>query len=313
MILDLATVQHGVTALMNLALAVVTGAAVSILWLARGRSGWAAERLPRARGLALGAALAGLAASVAVLWVEAAAMAEVPLAAAGPAAVSMLSATHYGMAWLVGAGALAVAVALLAFVPRRHARVTAVATLGALAVFWYTRSMVSHAASQGDFSLPLIADWVHLALISLWVGECIIAGLVVLTPRGQMEGADRSDRAAYVASLSSSATFGLAGIFITGLFSAWHNLPSLMDLVGNPYGNTLLLKLAFVGAGALLGAFNRFVVMPPWLAQESAGEPVALQLPARFRLVLQVEAVVLFIALVLAVMLASTSPPGAAM
>jgi putative copper resistance protein D len=307
--LDLSTGQHAATVLLDLSLAIAAGASASVLWLARGSSGWAARRLPRVRRVALAGVLVGLAASILVLCLEAAAMAEVPLAEAGPAVASMLSGTHYGLAWRIGAGALAVAAALVAFMPRAYARQAAVGMAGALAVFWYTRSMVSHAASQGDFSFPLLVDWLHLALVSLWVGECIVAGLVVLVAARDLEPADRRDRAAYVASLSSSATIGLAGIFATGLFSAWHNLGKPEDLTGNQYGNTLVLKLALVGVAALMGGFNRLVVMPPWLAGESTGRSAGVDLPRRFRRVLLAEAAVLLGVLVVAVVLAATSPP----
>lgn len=312
MALDLQAAQHGVTTLLNLAVAVVAGASMSSLWLSKGSSHWAAMRRAPVRHWLVAGALLALLASVALLCCEAAAMAEVPLTQAGPAVHAMLSATHYGQAWRLGTAALAAALALGLFA-RRRPRLAALGTLAALAVFWYSRSMVSHAASEGDVTLPLLADWAHLALISVWVGEVFVAALVTLTGAHPMHAGDRRERAAYVAALSSSATFALAGIFVTGLYGAWRNLGGLDGLFGNPYGNTLLAKLAFVGLAALLGGFNRVMVMPAWLAHEGAGNAAPEALPGRFRLVLLVEAVVLLVALLLAVVLASTSPPTAQM
>jgi putative copper resistance protein D len=170
--------------------------------------------------------------------------------------------------------------------------------------------MVSHAASEGDFSLPLLADWIHLGLISLWVGEVFLAGGVMLRATENMATADRRARAAYVASLSSSATFALTGILATGLYASWRNLGGFENLVGNPYGNTLVAKLLLVGVAAMLGGINRFVVMPPWLARESAGNAAPELLPMRFKRILWIEALVLLTVVVLAAWLASTSPPG---
>jgi putative copper resistance protein D len=312
MVLDLQTAQHGATTVLNLAVAVVAGGSMSSLWLSKAASEWASvRRVPVRKWLVAGGVLA-LLASVALLCFEAETMAEVPLLQAGPAIHLMLSATHYGLAWSVGAGAL-VTVIVLGLVAQRHLRLLALGALAALAVYWYSRSMVSHAASEGDVSLPLFADWVHLALISLWVGEVIIAGMVILTGARQMGEADRRDRAAYVAALSSSATFALTGIFVTGLYGAWRNLGAIEALIGNQYGNTLVAKLVFVGLAAILGGFNRFVVMPSWLERESAGQPAGEALPSRFRLVLLVEAVMLLVVLMLAAILASTSPPTAQM
>jgi copper resistance protein D len=307
--LDLQTVQHLLTALLNLAVAVLTGACVSRLWLDRHAAPWSeARRRPVHRAAIAGAVLA-LLANVAVLWLEAAVMAEVPATEAAGAAYAMLTATHFGLAWAIGTVALAAASVAAC---RRTGRSPglALSALASLCVFWYTRSMVSHAAGKGDLGLPMLADWLHLGLISLWVGEVILAGTVMLRQSEGMTAIDRRARAAYVASLSSSATVALAGIFVTGLYAAWRNLGGLGNMVGNPYGNTLVAKLLLVGMAALLGGFNRFFVMPPWLARESAGHPVAELLPARFRHILWIEAIVLLAVVVLAAWLASTSPPG---
>jgi putative copper resistance protein D len=269
MALDLQSVQRIDTALLNLAVAVLTGAAA-----------------------------VALVANLVTLWLESAAMAEVPVTEAGGAAWAMLTSTHWGVAWAIGMLALATAAA-------GSARLA----LCALAVFWYTRGMVSHAAGDGDFSLRLVADWVHLGLISLWIGEVAIAGVIAMQAAPVMTPDDRRARAAYVQSLSNSATFALAGIAVTGLYAAWRNLGGWADLSGTPYGQTLVAKLLVVGIAAALGGFNRFVVMPAWLARESAGEAAPAFLPARFRRVLWIEACVLLAAVVLAAWLASTSPP----
>ena len=306
---DLPTVQHLVTALLNLAVAVLTGASVSRLWLGRDASSWSQARHQPVRQAAIAGAVVAVVANVALLWLEAAAMAEVPLTEAGAATWSMLNSTHLGLAWSIGMAALAVAGAST-FMRAEHRLGPAMLTLTALAVFWYTRSMVSHAASDGDFSLRLLADWVHLGLISLWVGEVMLSGGVMLRATGGMKPDDRRARATYVESLSSSATFALTGIFVTGLYASWRALGGFQDLLGNPYGNTLVAKLLMVGVAAMLGGFNRFFVMPPWLAIESAGNAAPALLPARFKRIIWIEAVVLLAVVVLAAWLASTSPPG---
>lgn len=296
--LDLQTVQRLSTALLNVAVAVLAGAAVARLRLARDASGWAGARRRPVRTAARAAAVVALIANLAALWLESAAMAEVPVTQAGRAAWTMLTSTHFGAAWAVGMLALTAAAA-------RPARLV----LGALAVFWYTRGMASHAAGDGDFSLRLLADWVHLGLVSLWVGEVAIAGAIAMKPAPGMVPDDRRARAAYVRSLSNSATFALAGIVVTGLYAGWRNVGGWPDLIGTPYGRTLVAKVLVVGVAAALGGFNRFCVLPAWLARESAGDAAPALLPARFRHVLWIEAAVLLAAVVLAAWLASTSPP----
>jgi putative copper resistance protein D len=309
--LDLQTALRLATALLNLAVAVLTGASVSRLWLGRDVSRWAGARRRPVRLAALAAALVALAADVAWLWLESAAMAEVPVAAAAGATWSMLVSSHLGLACGIGMAALVVAGAGACM--RDGGSGPALLTLAALAVFWYARGMVSHASSDGDASVRLLADWVHLGLVSLWVGEVMVAGAITLKASAQMDGSDRRARAAYVASLSSSATFALTGIFVTGLYAVWRGADGWANLLGNPWGNILAVKVLLVGVAAALGGFNRFVVMPPWLARESAGDAAAAAFPARFRRIVRIEAVVLLAVVALAAWLASTSPPGESM
>jgi len=306
---DLQTALRLVTALLNLAVAVLTGASVSRLWLGRDASSWARARRRPVRKAAAIAALVALAADVAWLWLESAAMAEVPVAEAAGATWSMLSASHLGLACGIGMAGLAVATAG-AFMRGAGGSGPTLLTLAGLAVFWYARSMVSHASSDGDFSVRLLADWAHLGLISIWVGEVMVAGAITLRASATMDTSDRRARAAYVASLSSSATFALTGIFVTGLYAAWRSIDGWANLLGNPYGNTLVAKVLLVGAAAALGGFNRFFVMPPWFARECAGDAAAEVFPVRFRRVVWIEAVVLLAVVALAAWLASTSPPG---
>jgi putative copper resistance protein D len=310
--LDLQTAQRLVTALLNLGVAVLMGASVSCLWLGRDGSDWARARRRPVRTAAIAAALVALVADLAWLWLESAAMAEVPVTEAASATWAMLSATHLGFASCIGMAALLVAGAGAFLSGAAGARPT-LTTLAGLAVFWYTRSMVSHASSDGDFSVRMLMDWAHLALISLWVGEVMVAGAITLRASANMDAGDRRARVAYVASLSSSATFALTGIFVTGLYAAWRSLDGWANLLGNPYGTTLVAKVLLVGAAAALGGFNRFVVMPPWLAREGAGEAAAEVFPLRFRRIVWIEAVVLLVVVALAAWLASTSPPGEAM
>ena len=304
-----------VTALLNLAIAVLTGASATRLWLGRDASAWAAARRRHVRSAALAGAVAALLANPVLLWLESAAMAEVPLAQAGGAVWSVLSSTHFGLAWSIGMAALAAATAG-ACMRRGASPAPAALTLASLALFWYTRSMVSHASGDGDFSVRLLADWVHLGLTSLWAGEVLLAAAVMLRPVGGMAPADRRARAAYVGALSSSATIALGGIFVTGLYAGWRSLDGFAGLAGkvggSPYGNLLAAKLLLVGIAAMLGGFNRWHVMRPWLALEAGDGAAPALLPARFRQVLWVEALVLLAAVVLAAWLASTPTPAEA-
>jgi putative copper resistance protein D len=309
---DMSVAQHGATVILNLALAIAVGAGATMLWTARGASEWVRMQGCRVRHAGLAALAVAILASVGVLWLEAASMAEVPLMQAGEAARTMLTATHLGLAWKVGMAALIFSIAAMALAtPNRGARGLAFMSLAGLALFLYTRSMVSHAAAAGDFSLILVVNWTHLILICLWIGEVIVGGQVVLaSPPGEALD-NRNDCARYVESLSASATFALVGIFVTGLFNAWYNLGSPKALLGNPYGTTLLIKLALVIVAVMLGGINRFVVMPGLIAALHTGGGTANKAARQFTVILRIEGLVLVAVLVMAAILSSTAPPTA--
>ncbi|MDO8439524.1 MAG: hypothetical protein Q7S67_04725, partial [Telluria sp.] len=247
MAFDVQVAINSATVVLNLALAVAVGAAMASLWLANGKTAWSAARLRSVRPVRLGAVVAAIAALGLLLLFVSAAMAEVPVAEAGEAARTMLAESHFGAAWAVGMGALLAATLASAIaLSGQWPRTVALVNLLALAVVFYTRSMVSHAAAGGDLSIAIIVDWIHFCLISVWVGEVLVAGLVTLSGPVPQHAAERAEAAGYVSNLSSSATFALAGIFATGLFSAWHNLGSIAALGGTAYGSVLLFKLALV-------------------------------------------------------------------
>ena len=304
---DVQLAIHSSTVVLNLVLAVAVGAAMATLWLASGTTAWSAAQLRRLRHVRICATFVAIAALGSLLPFVSASMAEVPIAEAGEAMSTMLGESHFGLAWKVGIGAL-LAAALAAVVPisgQRLGHVTR-ANLLALAAGLYTRSMVSHAAADGDLSAAIVMDWMHLCLISVWVGEVFIAGFITLNGIVPDHAAERAEADRYIESLSSSATFALAGIVVTGLFSVWHNLGGIAGLAGNAYGSVLLFKLALVALAALLGGFNRLLVMPSLLAslrEPHASAPMALR---RFTLILRIEALVLLAVLVAAAILSAT-------
>jgi|CXWL01.2.fsa_nt_gi putative copper resistance protein D len=312
MVLDVQLAIYSSTVVLNLALAVAVGAAMAAMWLAGGATAWSSAQLCRVRLVRGGATVAAIAAMCSLLPLVSASMAEVPVAEAGEAMGTMLTDSHFGLAWKVGMGAL-LAAALAAAVPvsGQRSRTLALVNLLVLAAALYSRSMVSHAAADGDLSVSIVVDWMHLCLVSVWVGDVFVAAFVTLNGMVPEQAAGRAEAARYVEDLSSSATFALAGIFVTGLFSAWHNLGGIAGLAGNVYGSVLLFKLALVALAALLGGFNRYIVMPALLAglrEPRAGAPEALR---RFRRILRIEALVL-LAVLLAAAILSATPPATA-
>lgn len=312
MAIVLPSAQLAATVALNLSIAAVVGASLSSTWLHKGASLWAARHVAGLRVAILAATGAAIVSYIALLWLEAASMAEVPIGDAAPAVQAALTATHYGHAWTMGICSLIIIAAVTSVPwPREHGPAAAWVRLLAIGVFLYCRSIVSHAGAGGDVSWAVAADWLHFVLISVWVGEVLVSGLVTLRMPAGVAPDERLDRARYVQALSNSATVALVGILISGLLSAWRGLGSFDNATGNPYATTLLIKLALVGSAALLGGINRFHVMPGLLdhLRGTAGESNRSE--RTFAAILQVEIIFLMTALVMAAILSSTSPPTA--
>jgi copper resistance protein D len=286
-------------------LALMAGGLASMLWLRRGASSWAHGVVQASRrSVVIGAGVAWVA-SVSALWFQAAAMGDGALGSAGSMVAMMVRETHYGHAWSTGFLALVAAVIGMAtsrrfFVP--------VGALG-LAAFMLTRSVVSHAGVDGDFTLKVVVDWVHLMLVCLWVGMVLLGAFIALR-QGPKTQADAADSAVWVSSLSRAATVALVGIVSTGALKVWWATPSIAQLVASSYGGVLLVKVLLVGAAMGLGGVNRFFVMPPLLARLQGTAQREPDPQRRFVHVLRMEALVLLLVFVAAAVLSGTPNPG---
>jgi putative copper resistance protein D len=290
-------------ALLNLALALLVGATLAGSWLAGPSSGWAGTAARQLRATARIAAILTLLASVLVLWFQVAVMTELPLLAAAPAVVAVLTGSHYGISWLAGCAALIALIALLVSGWRGIA--INVAIVCALAVFAISRSLVSHAVMDGDLSWSVAIEAVHLLLISGWVGMVLVAGWMVLARPPGTRSDDLANCRRYADTLSRASMLAVIGIVLTGAFNAWRAMGDITQLVTTDWGLTLTAKLVLVGSAIALGAINRW-----WLVPALMTDPDSDRACRRFALNLRIEGVVLMLTLVAAALLSAGSPPG---
>ena len=298
----------------HLGLALVIGSLASQAWLWQRTSAWTRRvgvQATRARQVGFALSLAGVCLAI---WFEAAAMSELPLLSAGPALVSLIGKTHYGHASIVGLAAWLTGAGLLLGSRRAEPRVgTFTGGLLAVAVFVGTRSVVSHAGSQGDFTLDVAADWVHLTLVCLWVGIVLVGARLVL-PDDTAPDSDRADATRWVSMMSTSATVAIVAIGATGLFKVWRGWATVGPLeqyLGSDYGKALLVKLALVAFAAALGGINRFLVLPGFFRNMAAALASADgSWRRRLLVILRIEAVTLFFVLTAAALLSSSELPS---
>jgi copper transport protein len=276
------------------------------------------RRLPVRAGLLLGAALAlaggGLAAMTIAGWSSAA----VPLGtflgsstgrwleARGGAVV--LAAVAVGGLLLAGSGRAEAARPE----PARHADAKApppgpavsraratgwLVTLGAAACGGLlVHALAGHAAAPGPLLLVnLLSQWAHLLGVAVWIGGLAwLLAAIAGGPRAELRGA--------AARFSLLATWSLVVVALSGLERASQELGGWGHLLSTSFGRTLGVKLGLFALLAVLGAVNRFRVVPALAAGN--GRPAWLRRTVRGELVVAGG-------ILLAAALLSQLPPGA--
>ena len=140
----------------------------------------------------------------------------------------------------------------------------------------------SHAAtgSMGQ-QTAIVADWLHLAAASLWIGGliAIVAGLVVLfrlSPRGR-----RAIYAKAIPRISTVAITSVVILTITGFYASWLQIGNLTSLWHTTYGHTLIVKLVLLVPLLALGGINLLIIGPRMNQGETVvrlfGRTVALE------------------------------------
>ena len=168
-----------------------------------------------------------------------------------------LLASERGKLLIARALALGFAGLGVAFLLVRRSRPAAVAlgvtTVAAMAIHAYA----GHAGAAESWRwLKLGTQWVHIVAVAIWVG-----GLVWLL-LGTW-GRESEERAQAVGRFSFLAGFALAGVAATGALRAIQELGwSPGRLFDTGFGLTVVAKSALFGGLILLGAYNRFRVVP---------------------------------------------------
>jgi len=229
----LSLLRLGLVALLNIALAVVLGAVVSQALMGPEMSAWAAKR----RQSLSRSAYAGLAVLITVevlrIWVQAAVLSEMPLHRAFGSIDAFLTRTHAGRASAAGLVVLLIPVGVSMARGRRQGGLL---TMGLCAIgFAASRSWSGHAGVSGDV-VPFATDWLHVVGTGVWAGVVVLAAFVVLPPSSPAGADDRAAGAAYVGWLSTTATWALVIVLLTGAGSAWWGLGSGSFRFSRPAG-----------------------------------------------------------------------------
>jgi copper transport protein len=151
------------------------------------------------------------------------------------------------------------------------------------------------AADAGSSWLSQLADWLHLAAASLWVGGLIQLAFVVWPLEPELR------RRAFLR-FSRLATVLIVVLLAAGTYLSVLRLPQLSDLWTQGYGHVLLVKLGLVSLALMWGAAHHFLVRP----RLERGAPLFAGLP---RSLAGESAVGMAILLAAAVLVDSKPPP----
>jgi len=181
--------------------------------------------------------------------------------------------THIGKVWFYKIGDLTLFALLWFFIAKKPRPVMTVFLWIASAELCLTASLSGHAADSGDWSIPVLVDWTHCVMVSIWVGGLFPLRLILPKLVLQLEKQHRLTlEAAALQRFSTLAVVSVLLVVLSGICSAWLRLHTFSNLFSTAYGITLLFKLVLVLPLLGLGAVNRVYTRPALL--RLAGQPL---------------------------------------
>ena len=170
--------------------------------------------------------------------------------------LSPMAATRFGSAFVAMTLAFALVLALVYLAWLLDRAVFLVPAFGLSLLFAGGLSLSGHdAVDTGSSWKTELADWVHIAAASLWIGA--LATMAALL----WFGAPQLRRDAFLR-FSRLATVLIVLVLAAGIYLSIVRLPHLHDLWTQRYGQVLLVKIGLVCVALLWGAFHHFVVRP---------------------------------------------------
>ncbi len=165
--------------------------------------------------------------------------------------------------------------------------------------------------------IPEFVHWLHVYATAWWAGSVVLA-MPVLRAIAAAPRDGESRHLAFAEHLSFSATIALACVIATGIYNAAHIVTrTSAPLMHTAYGRLLVIKIALVAFAAMLGALNRVVRLPQLRdaraltiasPMERRGDRVYCDTARAFDRTIALEALTLLLVLVIAAVLAHTSP-----
>ena len=139
--------------------------------------------------------------------------------------------------------------------PKKH-----VPMLVASLILIFTTTMMGHGAAT-ELTAPIVLDYVHNLLASVWIGGVIFFGFVLLPT---LAGLDRTQKArvtlAMLPRYSGMITIALGILIITGPTLLWFLESDIPSLTNSTYGSLIIAKIMLAIVLIGFGAFYQFKI-----------------------------------------------------
>jgi putative copper resistance protein D len=217
--------------------------------------------------LAWASLLVALASGGAWLVIVASNMSGMPLSAVlrGPVVGIVLTQTRFGEDWGLRAALVVVLAGCLAVQGLTRKHVAAWIGLLAAAAFIASLAWAGHGAAAEDVpfdAIHLPADILHLLAAGAWLGGLL--PLVLLLAQARGDGSPEAVTVARAATLrfSKLGISSVGTLLATGLVNTWFLAGSVPALLGTPYGQLLLVKVALFATMIAVAGVNQLRLAP---------------------------------------------------
>ena len=178
---------------------------------------------------------------------------------------SLLSSTRYGFAWVLKLLAALSLASLMLFAWAAGTKKTsniweiaiAVASLLLLAEALSSHAAAAQGCSIGGLPVPVISDWLHLVMASLWAGGLLYM-VTTLLPVLKVSGMEPAERSAFLKSsiprFSRLAVVSVSVLAVTGTYNLLVHTSDARAIFESNYGLVLALKVMLFVALVILGA-----------------------------------------------------------
>ncbi|MCS5545862.1 MAG: CopD family protein, partial [SAR324 cluster bacterium] len=139
--------------------------------------------------------------------------------------------------------------------PKKH-----IPMLAASLALIFTTTMMGHGAAT-ELSAPIILDYVHNLLASVWIGGVIFFGFVLLPTLASLDGIQKAKvTLAILPRYSGMITIALGILIITGPTLLWFLESDVTSLINSTYGSLIIAKIVLAVVLISFGAFYQFKI-----------------------------------------------------